>query len=193
MICGAGPPEYPAESGMFTYNIVLCMNGGKARAPNDRICNFLFGLLFACIGIFAVLILFNDVLLGLREVSGDDFWITLAVIALLSVFAIIGLSEMVRSFTIRSDRLSLRNVVAADGGTLGAVVTGVGFFYTWAYRVVLLVIDVAVLTGGLYVLWSLSLPAINWSTVHMTIWPAIYAVILIMPTIVLLLLNLRRR
>jgi hypothetical protein len=148
--------------------------------------------MFACIGLFAVLIVFIDVLLGLREVSGDEFWTTLLVMALLTIFAVIGLSEMIRTFTMKSDRLSLRKAVAADGAMLGAVVTGMGFFYTWVYRVVLFVLAGAVLAGGLYVLSTISLPSINWSEVHLTIWPVIYVVMLILPTIILVWLNLRR-
>lgn len=168
------------------------MSGGKFRAPKDRICNFLFGLMFACIGVFGVLIALNDVLLGTREVAGDDFWTTLLVMALLTVFAVIGLSEMIRAFTMVSDRLSLRTAVAADGAALGAVVTGLGFFYTWAYRFVLFVLAGAVLAGGLYVLSTISLPSISLTEVHLTIWPVIYTAILILPTIVLVWLNLRR-
>jgi hypothetical protein len=192
-LSGASKSAYYTENGICINDDVLCMSGGKFQAPNDRVCNFLFGLMFACIGLFAVLIVFIDVLLGLREVSGDEFWSTLLVIALLMVFAVIGISEMIRSFTIRSDRISLRNAVAADGAALGAVVTGVGFFYTWAYRIVLFEIDAAILAGGLYVLLSISLPSINWSEANPTIWPAIFVVLLILPTIVLVLLNLRRR
>lgn len=76
---------------------------------------------------------------------------------------------------------------------LGTIVTGMGFFYTWAFLVVLFVIAGAVLVGGLFVLSTISLPAIHWSAVRLTIWPAIYAVILVVPTIVLVFLNLRRR
>lgn len=94
------------------------MSGAKLKVPYDRICYFLFGLLFACIGIFGVLIIFNDVLLGLTEVSGNEFWATLLFMAFLTLFAVIGLSEMLRAFTMKSHRLSLRKAVAADGACL---------------------------------------------------------------------------
>ena len=168
------------------------MSGGKFSVPNDRICVVLFGMVFAFIGLFAVLIVLNEVLLGITNVSGDDLWGTLLIMVLFTIFAVIGISEVIRGLTIRSDRLSLKNLAMTDGGAvLGTVVTGVRFFYTWGFRVILFIMAGAILVGGLFVS-SMSLSAIRWSGVRPTIWPAIFAVMLILPTIVLVWLNLRR-
>ena len=170
------------------------MSGGKFSVPNDRICIVLFGLVFAFIGLFAVLIVLNEVLLGITDVSGDELWGTLLLLFLFTVFAVIGISEVIRGLTTRSDRLSLRGPVASMADNvpmLGAVVTGARFFYTWGFRVVLFLLAGGILAGGLIVS-SMSLSAIRLSEVRPTIWLAIYAVMLILPTIALVWLNLRR-
>jgi len=171
------------------------MSGGKFSVPNDRICVVLFGLVFAFIGLFAVLLVLNEVLLGITDVTGDDLWGTLFILVLFTIFAVIGISEVIRGLTIRSDRLSLKNqaVPMADNvPMLGAVVTGARFFYTWAFRVILFVVAGVILAGGL-ALSAMSLSSVRWSEVRPTIWLAIFVALLILPTIVLVFLNFRRR
>lgn len=165
------------------------MSGGKFSVPHDRICVTLFGLLFALIGLFAVILLLSEVLLGITAVYGDDFWGTLFFIVIFTIFIVIGLSEVIRGLTLRSDPLRLK---ADSVGMLDTAVSGARFFYTWGFRVVLLFIVGAIFVAGLF-LSSLSLSAIRWSGVRPTIWPAIFAVLLVLPTIVLVWLNLLRR